>query len=198
MSVPGILYNIGLGLIGSSLSDARGSGSVKQGGEDFEQLLKSLQSGDTSVAQQAISALQQVQAVGQGNAAPANQVRAELNTLGSALDSGSLASARGAFAKLQQDFQSASSSGAVYGSLDRAAEVLAMLQQLGASASSAATGAQALSQRFGETDLFKQGATSVTRSLTQDEVSRFLQDMRASSMLGMNSTSSSASIRAVV
>lgn len=181
MSVPGILYNIGLGLIGSSLSDTRSS--VKQGGENFEQLLKSLQSSDPSAAQQAIGALQQVQAGIQGDAAAANPLSADLAALGAALDADSLAGAKEAFGKLQQDFQSLPNPGGGYGSVDRAAEIHAMLQQMGASASSVATGVQALSGRGGESNL-----------LTQDSVSRLLADMRAASMSGMNTT---ASIRAL-
>lgn len=181
MSVPGILYNIGLGLIGSSLSDTRSS--VKQGGEDFEQLLKSLQSSDPSAAQQAIAALQQVQAGVQGNAAAANPLSADLAALGAALDTDSLTGAKEAFARLQRDFQLLPKPGGEYGSVDYAAQMHAMLQQLGAGASSLASGVQAVGGRSGESNL-----------LTQDTISRLLADLRAASMSGIKT---SASIQAL-
>jgi len=86
--------------------------------QDYAQLNSSLQSGDLSGAQSAFASLQQaLQSQGaQGTATPANQsptnsgadtITNDFNALGSALSSGNLTQAQGAFSTLQNDIQTA-------------------------------------------------------------------------------------------
>ena len=98
---------------------------VNQFKQDFKQLASSLQSGDLTGAQQAYSALQQLQQSNQAggqssNAQQAsstnNPIQNDFAALGSALQSGDLSGAQSAFSQLQTDMKAAasnSSSGAV-------------------------------------------------------------------------------------
>ena len=87
----------------------------KQRSQDFKALESSLQSGDLSGAQQAFAALQkdlpnssQTTGATSSNAStPTSQLSTDFQALQSALQSGDLSGAQGAFATLQQDMQSA-------------------------------------------------------------------------------------------
>ena len=198
MSVPGILFNVGLGLLGANPSETRST--IKQGKQDFEQLLESIQKGDLAEAQQALSGLQQIQAAAPGNPptsvtgsaenTAAGPLGADFATLGSALKSGSLSGAQDAFAKLEQDFQSLRQQSRQYGSLGHAAEVYSVLQQLGVTEASDSTtgGVNAfvgtMDKIHGDVGTLKQALQSGSQSLSQDAMSRLLQDLRASSLLG--------------
>jgi hypothetical protein len=79
------------------------SGSQSAFGQDFSQLVSSLKSGNLSGAQQAYSALGQLQSNGQGPSAnPNSPVSQALSELGQALQSGSLSGAQQALSTLQQ------------------------------------------------------------------------------------------------
>lgn len=100
---------------GTSLNPTDWRSTVKQGKQDFKQLLGALQSGDVSGAQQAYSAMQQLlpglqtalqTGADTGNiASAANTLGTDFSALGAALGSGSLTDAQGAVTKLQQDVQ---------------------------------------------------------------------------------------------
>ena len=90
--------------------------SIRQAGQDFNQLVQALQSGDLAAAQQAYGSFQQIQAGQTSVTTPASTVAATTTTnpvasdwsaMGQALQSGSLSSAQGALGQLQQDAQSA-------------------------------------------------------------------------------------------
>jgi Skp family chaperone for outer membrane proteins len=202
MSVPGLLLNVGLGLLGANQTEARSS--LKQGKQDFEQLLESIQKGDLAGAQQALTALQQVQAAAQNNlptsttsatvsaAEPTvnSPLATDLSSLGAALKSGSLTGAQDAFAKLQQDLKSLHQQSSQYGSLGHAAEVYSVLQQLGATgASDSTTGSvssfvSTIDKVNGDVGSLQQALQSGNQSLSQDALTRLLQDLRASSLQG--------------
>ncbi|MCG6537950.1 MAG: hypothetical protein L7F78_25365 [Syntrophales bacterium LBB04] len=82
---------------------------------DFLQLGQALQSGDLITAQQAFAALQQLipnlsagsQAQNGQQDSSQNPFLSDINAIGKALQSGDLTSAKAAFAKLQEDIQSA-------------------------------------------------------------------------------------------
>ncbi len=212
MSVPGILYNIGLGLAGTNQPEARNT--LKQGKQDFEQLLDAIQKGDLGAAQQALSGLQQLQpglrAGAQDAVAPAADSGATANgaqhlatdfaTLGASLRSGNLDGAQDAFAKLQQDFRSLRQQSSQYGSLGRAAEVHAVLQQLGVTGSAAANVSSfvgTLDKIKGDAGALQQALQSGNQSLSQDALARLLQDLHASSSLpGRNAAASGAALPA--
>jgi hypothetical protein len=221
MSVPGILLNVGLGLLGAHQAETRSSvNSVKEGKQDFEQLLESIQKGDLAAAQQALSGLQQAQAAVQGNqpaAATGNASNAAATTassplakdfaaLGSALNSGSLSGAQDAFAKLQQDFETLRQKGSPYGSSGHAAEVYSMLQQLeaaglGGSATETASTrinsfVSTMDKVNGDFGAFKQALQSGNQPLSQDALTRLLQDLRASSLLGRSSATTATTVSA--
>lgn len=100
---------------GTSLNPTDWRSTVKQGKQDFRQLLGALQSGDVSGAQQAYSAMQQLlpglqtalqTSADTGNiTSAASTLGTDFSALGAALGSGSLSDAQGAVAKLQQDVQ---------------------------------------------------------------------------------------------
>jgi hypothetical protein len=202
MSVPGILLNVGLGLLGTNQTEARSTN--KQGKPDFEQLLEAMQKGDLAAAQQALLGLQQKQATVQGNAPVSTAGTADstatpsataplptdFSALGSALKSGNLTGAQEAFAKLQQDFLSLRQQSSPYGSLDHAAEVYSILQQFAATgASNPTTGSvnaflSTIDKVNGEVAALKQALQAGDQSLSQDALARLLQDLRASSLLG--------------
>ncbi len=218
MSVPGILYNIGLNLLGTSQSEAHSS--IKQGKQDFEQLLEAVQKGDVSAAQQALSALQQVQAGVQGNQATAavatdssaansssalsgaSPLATDFASLGTALKSGSLTSAQDAYAKLQEDLKATHRDSRQYGSLGRAAEVYSVLQQLGVTGSGDAAGSgagsfvSAIDTVNGDVGALKQAVQSGNQSLSQDAMTRLLHDLRSSSLLGRQAVPAAATTQA--
>lgn len=84
--------------------------TIKQGAQDFSQLMGALQSGDITGAQQAYSAMQQLlpgfqasgDSISSGSAAN-NLIGTDFSALGTALNSGSLTGAQDAVSKLQQD-----------------------------------------------------------------------------------------------
>jgi outer membrane protein assembly factor BamD (BamD/ComL family) len=74
--------------------------------QTFNQLVSALNSGDLSTAQQAFSALSQLQSNGQGPSANSNSPLAKaLSQIGQALQSGDLAGAQQALSTLQQAHQ---------------------------------------------------------------------------------------------
>jgi hypothetical protein len=215
MSVPGILLNVGLGLLGAHQAETRSS--VKEGKQDFEQLLESIQKGDLAAAQQALSGLQQAQAAVQGNQPAAATGNAAATTassplakdfaaLGSALNSGSLSGAQDAFAKLQQDFETLRQKGSPYGSSGHAAEVYSMLQQLeaaglgGSATETANTGINSFVSTMdkvnGDFGAFKQALQSGNQPLSQDALTRLLQDLRTSSLLGRSPATTATTVSA--
>ena len=70
----------------------------------FEQLGKSLESGDLTAAKKTLNAIQQnaPQGAPQGDQGPMAQMKSQLNQLGQALDSGDLAAAKKAYSAIQQ------------------------------------------------------------------------------------------------
>lgn len=202
MSIPGILYNIGLGLAGSNQTEARNT--IKQGKQDFEQLLESIQKGDLAGAQQALSGLQQLPASLQNNLSPsaanaadstatigrAGPLATDFAALGSSLRNGNLTGAQDAYAKLQQDVQSLRQQGNEFGSLGRAAQVQAVLQQLGVSGATEPVSTRVdafvstLDKIKGDAGTLQQALQSGNASLSQEALTRLLQDLRASSLLG--------------
>jgi hypothetical protein len=210
MSVPGILLNIGLGLLGSNQAEARSS--IKQGKQDFEQLLESIQKGDLAAAQQALSGLQQLPPGAQGSlpvpasagTENANAVTGtsplptDFSALGAALKSGSLTGAQDAYAKLQQDLQALRQQNSEFGSLDRAAQVYSVPQQLdtsgatGSASANVASIVSTLDKVSGDLGALKQALQSGNQSLSQDAVNKLLQDLRSSSLLGRNQIAAGA------
>lgn len=205
MSIPGILFNAGLGLLGGA-NQTEVRSTAKQGKQDFEQLLDAMQKGDLAAAQQALAGLQQVQAAAQQNNLPdttasnttgstatpaaSDPLATDFSALGAALKSGSLSGAQDAFAKLQQDFQTLHQQSRPYGSLDHAAEVYSMLQQLAATgASDSATSSlnafvTTADKVNGDVGALKQALQSNNQPLSQEVMTRLLHDLRASSLLG--------------
>ena len=205
MSIPGILFNAGLGLLGGA-NQTEARSTAKQGKQDFEQLLDAMQKGDLAAAQQALAGLQQVQAAAQQNNLPdttasnttgstatpaaSDPLATDFSALGAALKSGSLSGAQDAFAKLQQDFQTLHQQSRPYGSLDHAAEVYSMLQQLAATgASDSATSSlnafvTTADKVNGDVGALKQALQSNNQPLSQEVMTRLLHDLRASSLLG--------------
>lgn len=205
MSIPGILFNAGLGLLGGA-NQTEARSTAKQGKQDFEQLLDAMQKGDLAAAQQALAGLQQVQAAAQQNNLPdttasnttgstatpaaSDPLATDFSALGAALKSGSLSGAQDAFAKLQQDFQTLHQQSRPYGSLDHAAEVYSMLQQLAATgASDSATSSlnafvSTADKVNGDVGALKQALQSNNQPLSQEVMTRLLHDLRASSLLG--------------
>jgi hypothetical protein len=95
----------------SGISSAQGgyqpSSSQSTFGQDFGQLVSSLQSGNLSGAQQAYAALSQLQSSGQGPSAnPNGPLSQALNQIGQALQNGNLGAAQQALASLQQSHHS--------------------------------------------------------------------------------------------
>jgi hypothetical protein len=126
--------------------------------------------------------------------------------LGSALNSGSLSGAQDAFAKLQQDFETLRQKGSPYGSSGHAAEVYSMLQQLeaaglGGSATETASTrinsfVSTMDKVNGDFGAFKQALQSGNQPLSQDALTRLLQDLRASSLLGRSSATTATTVSA--
>jgi DNA-binding FadR family transcriptional regulator len=93
-----------------SASAVGSSGSAKQAGADFKSLAQALQSGDLAGAQQAMASLQQdspwvnraLSGATDGNSTSGGAATSPLQALSKALQSGDLAGAQQAFAKLQQ------------------------------------------------------------------------------------------------
>lgn len=87
----------------STQSSYQPSGSQSAFGQDFGQLVSSLNSGDLPAAQQAYSALSQLESSGQGPSAnPNSPVSQALAQIGQALQSGNLPGAQQALSSLQQ------------------------------------------------------------------------------------------------
>lgn len=185
MSVSGISSGVGL-----NQPDWRST--VKQGKQDFSQLLSALQSGDMSGAQQAYSAMQQLlpgfQAAAQAGAASSGSAAAgsaaaigtDFGALGTALGSGSLSGAQDAIAKLQLDAQ-------VYRQgqhqAGRAGDADADDQSVQKS-SSGATNASAAAGANGTPSAFKADLASLSQALqsgnltsAQDAFAKLQQDL---------------------
>lgn len=133
MSVSSIASSTGVGL-----NQTNWRSTVKQGKQDFNQLLGALQSGDVQGAQQAYAAMQQLlpgmQAATQASAGAAgnvaaNAVTTDFSALGTALSSGSLSGAQDAVAKLQQDAQTYQQGNHKFGSLEHAEGICKSMQQ---------------------------------------------------------------------
>lgn len=96
---------------GAGVNPADWRSTVKQGKQDFNQLMSSLQSGDLAGAQQAYSAMQQLLPASAASAttspgsATTSTVSTDFSALGTALSSGSLSGAQNTVDKLQQDAQ---------------------------------------------------------------------------------------------
>jgi hypothetical protein len=113
MSISSIFSN-------SSLAQTDWSSPANQWKQDFKQLASALQSGDLAGAQQAYSALQQLQQSNQSGGQSSNQQQAnsgnnpiqnDFAALGKALSSGDLADAQTAFSQLQTDMKAAFQNG---------------------------------------------------------------------------------------
>jgi hypothetical protein len=108
--------------ISTTQSSYQPSGSRSAFGQDFGQLVSSLNSGDLAGAQQAYSALSQLQSSGQGSSAnPNSPVSQALSQIGQALQSGNLPGAQQALSSLQQSKGSHHSHGHHHGGNDSAA-----------------------------------------------------------------------------
>jgi len=120
--------------------------TVRQGQQDFAQIVQALQAGNLGAAQQAYTDFQQVQS-GLTSAATAtastsaSPVVADWTALGQALQSGTLSSAQDALTKLQQDAQSQWQSQMTQ-QLQDAASVYSLLQgnQAGSTTATGASG----------------------------------------------------------
>ncbi|HUW36532.1 MAG TPA: hypothetical protein VMV91_04300 [Rhodocyclaceae bacterium] len=151
--------------------------------QDFDQLFQAMQSGSLSGAQQAYAALQQLQpavaAASSGSAAATgsvatvaatdgNPVSSDWSSLGIALQSGSLSSAQGAFAKLQQDLEAATNP-----ALNQAQAVYAAMQGTFAQSASAESPVG--------TDLsaLQQALQSGNTTSAQDLLAKLEQDLQA-------------------
>ena len=159
--------------------------NVKQGKQDFSQLLGALQSGDVSGAQQAFAAMQQLlpgfqttpqDSTASTGAASGNAVAAAVGTdfraLGMALNSGSLSGAKDAVSKLQQDAQTYRQE-ARLGHLEHAENVYKSIRQ------SSADGAGASTNPLGA-DMAALGQALQSGSMTsaQDAFAKLQQDLQ--------------------
>jgi hypothetical protein len=122
----------------------------------------------------------------------------DFSALGAALKSGSLTGAQDAYAKLQQDLQALRQQNSEFGSLDRAAQVYSVLQQLdtsgatGSASANVASIVSTLDKVSGDLGALKQALQSGNQSLSQDAVNKLLQDLRSSSLLGRNQIAAGA------
>jgi len=161
--------------------------TVKQGKQDFSQLLGALQSGDVSGAQQAYAAMQQLlpgfqsstqAAAASGSSAasgstPANAIGTDFSELGAALGAGSLTGAQEAVAKLQQDAQAYRQDHHKFGDLERAKDVYNSMQQN--STSSAASG----NSLSADLTALGQALQSGSMSSAQDAFAKLQQDLQS-------------------
>jgi DNA-binding FadR family transcriptional regulator len=117
MAVSGIFANTAINQTSNSQTKF---GQVKN---DFQQLGQALQSGDLNAAKQAFAALQQFmpnlssasQSQNGQQGSSQNPLLTDLSAVGKALQSGDLAAAKSAFAKLRQNVQSVSHKGHHHG-----------------------------------------------------------------------------------
>jgi DNA-binding FadR family transcriptional regulator len=114
MSVSSVSSNL-------SLSQTDWRSLMNQWKQDFKQLASALQNGDLTGAQQAYTALQQLQQSsqsssqspsGQPASSSGNPIQNDFAALGQALQSGDLNAAQSAFSQLQSDMKAASQNGA--------------------------------------------------------------------------------------
>jgi hypothetical protein len=167
--------------------------SVRQAGQDLDQLSQSLQTGNLNAAQQAYSSFQQVQAgltssaATQANAVSAttasNPVTSDWSALGQALQSGSLAAAQDALGKLQQDAQATWQS-QLQQQVQNAQSVYALMQSAqGAAATPAATAVSPASTAGsvqGDLNSLNQALQSGDISAAQKLLTQLQQDLQAS------------------
>ena len=168
--------------------------TVKQAGQDFEQLFQAMQAGNLAGAQQAYSALQQLQG-NTGTASDASQTTAAASTasatssplasavgdwsaLGQALQSGDMSSAQTDFSKLQSDLTAAAKEHHHHhGGIAKAQAVYSAMQSSnGANAATQGTG-NAVSS---DIDGLKKALQSGNVSSAQDLLARLEQDLKAS------------------
>ncbi len=150
--------------------------------QDFDQLFQAVQSGSLPGAQQAYSALQQLQptvpnvATGSAAAPASGAVATDWSALGTALQSGSLSSAQSAFAKLQQDLVAATAP-----DLSQAQAVYAAMQ--GTAPASGISAASAVS-----TDLsaLQQALQSGNTSSAQSLLAKLEQDLQSSGVAALH------------
>lgn len=151
--------------------------TVKQGRQDFSQLLGALQSGDVSGAQQAYAAMQQLlpgfQEATQASSGTANTVGTDFSALGAALNSGSLAGAQDAVAKLQQDAQAYRQEHHKFGDLAHAREVYNSMQQ------DSAAGTTAAGSLKDDLAALGQALQAGSMSSAQDAFAKLQQDLQS-------------------
>jgi len=167
--------------------------TVKQGKQDFSQLLGSLQSGDVNGAQQAYAAMQQLlpgfqssaqadaasgSSASSGNAA-ANTIGTDFSALGTALNSGSLAGAQDAVAKLQQDAQAYQQDHHKFGDLQHAKDVYQSMQQNSTSGTSSSNSAASGNSLDTDLTALGQALQSGSMSSAQDAFAKLQQDLQS-------------------
>ena len=203
MSISNVIINSGVGQPGWR-------STVHQATEDFEQLFLAMQAGNLSDAQQAYSALQQLPS---GNSAPApvsniastdpgsaattpvsgvaaatppGSITGDWAALGQALQSGDLTSADDAFAKLEQDLQSAAQGlGHRHHHAVENAQAIYLVMQISNTASPSASAPNALAADpaasiSSDLNALKQVLQSGDTSSAQDLLAKLEQDLLAS------------------
>lgn len=176
MSVSSIASSTGVGL-----NQTNWRSTVKQGKQDFNQLLGALQSGDVQGAQQAYAAMQQllpgIQAATQASAGAAgNAVTTDFSALGTALSSGSLSGAQDAVTKLQQDVQTYRQGNNKFGSLEHAEDIYKSMQQSTTSGASANGSGASLNA---DMTALGQALQSGNISSAQDAYAKLQQDLQS-------------------
>jgi hypothetical protein len=177
MSVSNIAPSTGVGL-----NQTNWRSTVKQGKQDFSQLLGALQSGDMQGAQQAYSAMQQllpgIQAAAQTSAgAVGNAVTTDFSALGAALSSGSLSGAQDAVTKLQQDAQAYRQGSNTFGSLEHAEGIYKSMQRSATSSASANSSAGSDTTLNTDMTALGQALQSGNISSAQDAYAKLQQDL---------------------
>ncbi len=184
--------------IGLSQTDWRST--VKQGKQDFSQLLSALQSGDVSGAQQAYAAMQQLLPGFQASAnstdasaassttstaaasttsgnISAGTVGTDFSALGTALNSGSLSGAQEAVAKLQKDALAFRQEHHKFGNLEHAKNVYNSMQASTSTNSSNAT--SSASSLNADLTALGQALQSGSMSSAQDAFAKLQQDLQS-------------------
>lgn len=176
----------------SGLNQVNWRSTVKQGKQDFGQLLGALQSGDVSGAQQAYAAMQQllpVQAATPADSSGATSggansdtVKADFSALGKALSSGSLTGAQDAVAQLQKDAQAYRQAHPSHGHLDRATDVYKSMQQSADGATNASPPAGSSNPLDADMAALGQALQSGNASSAQSAYAKLQQDLQSIQM----------------
>lgn len=177
-----------------SVGQADGHSSIRhQARQDFDELFRAMQAGNLSGAQQAYSALQQLQSgapaasgstssTGTATAAPGasagSALAADWSSLGQALQSGSLPSAQDAFSKLELDLSSASQARPHHRDIDQANAVYAAMQSV--STTTGASSAAGSGNVVSDLAALKQALQSGNTTSAQDLLAKLEQDLQAS------------------